>query len=241
MKKTHIANQSREMIFSKSNFNINQQKLLLTLIAQIDSKGSHIKPITITLKEMSKLYKKELESRDLKRALTKINEDFWVRNKKNTGIVTRRLFEDIDVEDGTSDITFTFHKHMEEHLINLNPYVSTNIKNIIPLKSVYSIRIYQFLRAELWNCERNNKKYEVDLDYLKEILMTPKSYDNFNLFKTYVLTPAFEQINEFTDISFTYELQKKGKKVIGIEFDIKTNVLKKQRNDYEAKKAFKEI
>ena len=237
MKKTHIANQSHEMVFSKMNFTSNQQKLLLTLIAQIDSKESHIKPITITLKEMSSLYKKELESRDLKRTLTKINEDFWIETE--TKYLARRLFEDIEVDKGNSDIKFTFHKHMEEHLLNIKPYVATNIKNIIPLKSVYSIRIYQFLKANLWNAKKNNKKYYVELDYLKEILMTPKSYKDFSLFRTFVLEPAIEQINKETDIQFTYELNKKGKKVIGIEFDIKENIFKSQRIKYEADKAYK--
>ena len=42
------------------------------------------------------------------------------------------------------------------------------------------------------------------------------------------LEPACKVINKETDIEFTYNLQKKMEKIIGIEFDIKKNI-KSQR------------
>ena len=226
MKKTYVANQSREMIFGKMNFSSNEQKLLLVLISQIDTLDNHIKPITTTLKDMSAYYGKNVRKEHLKRTLERLNKPIWIETDKS--YIMFNVFNEIHVEKGNSDITFYFHERMEKHLLHLNNYVKTNIKNIIPLKSIYSIRIYQFLKANLYKKEKYHRKHYVELDYLKEILLTPKSYKDFSLFKTKVLNPAFKEINKETDIEFTYNLHKKGKKIIGIEFDIKKNI-KSQR------------
>lgn len=231
MTKTNIATQSKAMIYSKMNYSLNEQKILLILIAQIDTKSTEIKPITITLKDMSEFYGKKIVSRELKRTLDKLNSHFWL--KIDNKHIQTSMFSEIIVEDGSSDITFIFSKRVEEHLINFKPgirFVQTNIKNIVPLSNKYSVRIYQLLKLHLWDKEVRKELFNIELEELQTIFMTPKSYNNdFNLFNTKVLKPALEEINKKTDLNFSYETHKTGRKVTTITFDMSTDMLKSSR------------
>ena len=242
MKKTYIASQSKSLIYSKMNYSINEQKLLLILIAQIDSKASSIPEITITLEEMSEFYGKKIRSRDLKNTLDKLNSDFGL-NIENKFIDTP-MFSDIKVEDQLSDITFVFSKSLEECLLNFKDgvsFVQTNIKNIIPLTNKYSIRMYQLLKLHKHEKDKYKKLFNIELESLQTIFMTPSSYNNnFNTFKTKVLKPALQEINKETDLNFKYEIHKKGRKIISITFDISINILKNSRIKHDQNKKYKE-
>ncbi|MFA6195969.1 MAG: replication initiation protein [Sulfurimonas sp.] len=240
MTKTYVATQSQEMIYSKMNYSLNEQKLLLTIIAQINSKSSEIEPKTITLKEMSEFYGKKVESRDLKRTLDSLNAHFWLKVDKS--YIQTSMFSEIRVEEKSSDITFVFSKRVEAHLLNFNNglrFVQTNIKNIIPLNCKHAIRIYQLLKFSMWEAKETKKDFFIELEELKKILMTPKSYNDFSLFNSYVLKPALEEINAHTDINFSYEIHKTKQKVTGISFKVEVDLLKSGRINFEAKEKFK--
>lgn len=241
MTKTHIATQSKSMIYSKMNYSLNEQKLLLTLIAQIDSEATVIKPIRITLKEISEFYGRKILGRDLKRTLDKLNQKFWLETESTYFQIS--MFKKIIVEKDNSDITFIFDEDVEEHLLNYKDgvrYVQTNIKNIIPLTNKYSIRIYQLLKLHLWEKQVKKELFYIELEKLQTIFMTLNSYNNnFNIFDTKVLKPALKEINKETDLNFSYEIHKIGRKVVAITFDISIDALKNSRIKHSEREAYK--
>lgn len=241
MTKTHIATQSKSMIYSKMNYSLNEQKLLLTLIAQIDSEATVIKPIKITVKEISEFYGRKILGRDLKRTLDKLNQKFWLETESTYFPIS--MFKKIIPEKHNSDITFIFDENIEEHLLNFKDgvrYVQTNIKNIIPLTNKYSIRIYQLLKLHLWEKRVKKELFYIELEKLQTIFMTPNSYNNnFNIFDTKVLKPALKDINKETDLNFSYEIHKAGRKVIAITFNISVDALKNSRIKHQEREAYK--
>ncbi len=240
MKQTNIAKQSRSLIYSKMNFTASEQRLILTLIAQINEEDSDLKPIKCTLKDLNEIYGVKLRSDNLKRNLKNINKSFWVKNDKDNWVLYN-MFYMIEIEKGSSDIAFTFHPELKEHLLNLVDRVrfgKTNIKNLVHLKSKYSIRLYQILKLHLWETEVAKREFSLDLKELKEMLMTPNSYNNFSKFNEKVLEVAQHEINKYTDINFTYAMQKVGRKVDSISFNIRTDMLKKSRMKHDAKREY---
>jgi len=241
MTKTHIATQSKSLIYSKMNYSLNEQKLLLTLIAQIDSKATVIKPITITLKEISEFYGKKVLGRDLKKTLDKLKQKFHLEIEST--YVQILMFKEIIVEKHNSNITFIFDEDSQEHLLNFKDgvrYVQTNIKNIIPLNNKYSIRIYQLLKLHLWDKQVRKELFYIELEKLQTIFMTPNSYNNnFNTFDTKVLKPALKEINKETDLNFSYEIHKTGRKVVAISFNISIDALKNSRIKHLEREAYK--
>jgi plasmid replication initiation protein len=130
----------------------------------------------------------------------------WVnkaRINKRSGKIMIRLDDDI-----------------QEYLIGLiyrNNYTQYEILNILPMKSRYSIRIYELLKSHAF---KEKKKINFDIDELKKQL-TAENYQNFNNFRVKVLDIAVKEINEFTDLGVSYETEKKGKKVVKVIFKIK--------------------
>ena len=133
-----------------------------------------------------------------------------------------------------------------------NKFLSYGLKNILNMKSQYSIRLYELLKSyhdmKIGQIDRRKAAekdiaphetyWTVELDELKKKLMTEnvKSYSNFNLFKTKVLVIAQKEINELTDIKISFEPITQGRKVVQIRFKIcrkamKERLVAEHRND----------
>ena len=121
-------------------------------------------------------------------------------NKRN-GIVKIKLDED-----------------MVPHLFDLKKkFTAYGLLNVLAMKSQYSIRIYEILQSYSYQ-----SGVTFDYDELKKILMVDgnKAYDRSNNFKQRILDPATDEINMYTDLSVSYEMIKKGRKVVKIKFCI---------------------
>lgn len=115
-------------------------------------------------------------------------------------------------------------------------FLSYGLKNVLNMKSQYSIRIYELMKSyhdmKIGQTDHRSKseklktpqkiEWTIDLDELKRLLMvdTIKSYSNFKDFRRYVLEKAQKEINELTDISVYYEPITKGRKTIKVKFTI---------------------
>ena len=115
-------------------------------------------------------------------------------------------------------------------------YLSYGLKNILCMKSQFSIRLYEMFRAYIglqsatWDKRSRMSRinapipYEwvVDLDKLKRKLMVDnvKSYSDSSLFRIKVLEPAKKEINEFSDISFDFDMLKDGRRCYAVKFII---------------------
>ena len=125
-----------------------------------------------------------------------------------------------------------------------NKFLSYGLKNILNMKSQYSIRLYELLKSyhdmKIGQIDRRKAAekdiaphetyWTVELDELKKRLMTEnvKSYSNFNLFKTKVLVIAQKEINELTDINISFEPITQGRKVVQIRFKICRKAMKER-------------
>lgn len=108
-------------------------------------------------------------------------------------------------------------------------FLSYGLKNILNMKSQYSIRLYELLKsyhdmriAQTTKNQMQKISWTIELDELKKKLMVEnvKTYDNFAGFKRRVLEVAQKEINELTDISIYFEPVTKGRKTEKVKFTI---------------------
>lgn len=108
-------------------------------------------------------------------------------------------------------------------------FLSYGLLNILRMKSQYSIRLYEILKAyHDWQggtkskISSNTISFVIDIDELKRKLMVDniKSYSDFSLFRKRVIEMSISEINKFTDLEVLCEPIKKGRKVIQIKFFI---------------------
>ncbi len=117
-------------------------------------------------------------------------------------------------------IRIRFDETMQKYLVGLSEnYTQYSLLCILPMRSAYSIRLYELLKSYLGNKKRYCNK-EFNVNDLKEKIQAP--YERFPDFRRKALEKAVREINEYTDIEISWKPIPKGRKVIKIHFEIKS-------------------
>ncbi len=129
-------------------------------------------------------------------------------------------------QEGEATITAQFNNKLKPYLLNLaGNFTQAEIKQLFRLKSFYSYRLYWLLKQY----QTFGQRY-IEIDELREMLNLQEKYDRFQDFKIKVLNVAMKELKS-SDMAFTFDLEKKGRKVVGIRFYFATSALLKQRSD----------
>lgn len=181
----------------------------------------------------------------LKGLVSKVN---WL-TKEDGSEVTVNWLQKAWTDKRKGKAKIRFDEDLIPHLFDLREkYLSYGLKNILLMKSGYSIRIYEMLKAhydmkisQTDKRDKTDKSYSprpilwsVDLDDFKRKVGADdvKSYKDYSLFRRKVLEVAEREINELTDMKVSFTPSKKGRKVTGIEFRIVAkNAVKKRMID----------
>lgn len=171
------------------------------------------------IKDKSNIY------RDLKKAVNSFEgKGFAITqkiNKKKENRIYFAWFSRIIYLDGESKITIGIDPMLKELMLNAKKMCFYQIKYPLNFHNIYSKRIYYYLKSF------EDTGWRIDnLDELRIKLDCPKTYERYADFKRSVLKPAYEEINDGSDISFEYEEIKIKGKVTQIKFAIRTNKLK---------------
>jgi len=144
--------------------------------------------------------------RVMSRVLTIYDDDGWTkynvfsrcRYKKKTGI-----------------LELGFHPDLRPHYLNLkDKFVQIGLMEYLTLPSVYSQRIFEFLKS--WD---DKPETSIFLSGLHEMLDTPESLrKNFAHFRRRVLEQAHKDIHEKTKLTYDWEPIKTGNAVTEIRF-----------------------
>lgn len=151
--------------------------------------------------------------KNLKEAVYKaMSRVIVINNGKNWSMYNLFSKCSLDSQKGTLEICF--HPDLREHYLQLKQYIKYNLLDFMCLPSIYSQRLFEFLKS--WD---DRKESVIDLKELHEMLDTPQSLrkDFFN-FKVRVLEKAHKDILKFTDLYYTWEPVKKGRAVSWIKF-----------------------
>lgn len=174
---------------------------------------------------------------DVKRVLKGLRDkSMWLTLPNGSETVVGWL-DRVTTDKGSGIVKIKIDDRLVPYLFDLKSrYLSYGLKNILCIKSQYSIRIYELLKTyyemKIAQTDKrpkgqkitkpNSIEWTIDINELKKMLMvdTIKSYNNYKDFRKKVLEPAYREINELTDIFFKFEPIPKGRKVIGIKFII---------------------
>lgn len=124
-------------------------------------------------------------------------------------------------EDGLWQVELMCTPSAMQYIFNIENlgYLKYRLKSVVNLTSRYSYVLYLILES---NCYRRN--IEILLNDLKKMLnCTGESYEKFKVFNDRILKNCHKEINEKTDISYTYSTIKKGRKVVAISFEVERN------------------
>lgn len=218
--------QSNELIGGKQALKLNSAKLIRSAIMQVVREDEELKPYVITIKELSDLIK--VPASNLYRDIEAITDDIiknpvYIREVKNGK--TERFVKIPWVEwceyKADTGVAIKLNERLKPFLLNLREhYAQYSLQEILVMKSVYAIRIYEILHEKVMGraIPRNGTHVVLSVDELRECCGCENKYPAFGNFKDKVIDTAVREINRVTlyDLTFTYV--KKGKSVMAIDF-----------------------
>jgi len=153
---------------------------------------------------------------NVKEALKKLRDkSFYLLDENGTWVLIGWLAK-VKILPKSGKVKFKFDEDMQKYLIGLRErgnYTQYSLLCVLPMRSTYSVRLYELLKSYLGQGARRKK---FDIDDLKKKLAAP--YGRFPDFRRKALEVAVREINQYTDIETTWEPITKGRKVVEVEF-----------------------
>ena len=119
----------------------------------------------------------------------------------------------VNISQGSGNITVKFDEDMSKYINGLlNNYTQYTFLNILPMKSAYSVRLYELLKSYAFTYT-----HEFEVEELKKLIMCDH-YTNFAHFRQKVIEPAIIEINRYTDLNISWKPIKFGAKVTHVKF-----------------------
>jgi len=212
--------------------NINEQRLVLYILALIDKRDNDFKPYRISIKELGNI-------------LGTARKDLYTQfDKATNGLMTKiiRWIEAPYTEDetlhkvtwcshaamtkGKGFVQISFDPHLRPFLLALKGYFTIyELRAVIRLKNHYSLRLYQFLKFNQGMGRKDGRTTALaPFEWLREYLgADSEAYTHYGHFKSKVLRPAQKDIHAKTDILFDFVQHKEGRRVTCLEFSWRNN------------------
>lgn len=152
----------------------------------------------------------------IKKSLGNLVSNYFWLTLEDGSETTIHWLEKATLKKGSGKISVRLDSDMQKYICGLySNYTQYSLLYVLPMKSTYSMRIYELLKSYAFT-----KKHEFEIDELKRMLGC-QHYERFPDFRRNVLDVATKEINEFTDLEISWEPKTQGRKVIAIKFKIK--------------------
>jgi plasmid replication initiation protein len=218
MTKATTIRQDYQLVNAKYKLSTTEIKFILLSLTQIKKEDTEFQEYEIKVSELEAYLQAEQNETRLKQFAKKMMSK-PLEVPTGDGWIIANWFGDVEYIRGQAKFKVSFSKKLKPYLLDLQKrFVNYNLRYIIPLTSSYSVRIYQMLKEY----EKLKIRY-IKVDELMDILQVPTSYKIYNRFKEKVLEIAEKELLEHTDIYFTLEEEKEGRKVDRLIFRIYPN------------------
>ena len=208
---------------------LSQQKLMLHIFAMIKPSDTELPRYEMSIYEFLKLCGVDPHNGSMYKQVKKNIEDIanakvqWIRLAGTQKITMFRWLSSATIDEGTGKIVLTLDQSLKPHLIQLKEFYTTmNITYTLPMKSQYSLKIYELCKSYqnlylskkqkgeplVWNIETLKKQVDCNATNWAHVRRT-------------VLDKAKSEINGHTDILFDYAVYEKDRqRVIAISVTI---------------------
>ncbi|SHH42490.1 replication initiation protein [Tepidibacter thalassicus] len=234
----NLVTKSNTLIEASYNLSTNEQRIILFLASKIQPTDEEFRLMRFKIKDIidildvkGKGIYSELQQATsdlISKTLTIITSYEDNPNKHKKLQVSWLASAEYLEKEGIVELEFS--SKLKPYLLQLkNRFTSYELKNILKLKSKYSIRIYELMKQY-----EKIKDRVVELEELRYILgLKENEYSQYGNLKQRILKRAQAEINKKTDINFEFEEIKVGRKVEKIRFIINS---KKIENVVEEEK-----
>jgi plasmid replication initiation protein len=215
----YLVVQDNEFINFRNTLTVQEARVFLSMVAQVEKDDAEFKVYKIEIDKFVEavgLKRKDMHE-ELKKVSDQLTSKKFRKEKEDGSFLITNYVSSAEYRSGEGFIELTFDPKLKPYLLGLkSKFTQYDIRNILALRSIFSILLFQLLKQFEKIGERTFNL--IDLKY--KLNVDDKYQDKYNNFKMKVLEVAEKEIKENCDIYFEYEELKQGKKVIGIKFFI---------------------
>lgn len=219
---------SNDLIKGKSNLSLNELKLLRLTIMQVIAEDKDLLTYHVKINDLAKIldistpsiYRDVIEMcRHLLQEIVCVGDG----NPKHKW----KMFQwcsTCQYDNGT--ITIKLHDNLKPYLIQLKEhYTQYMLQDILMLKTVYAVRLYELIREEM----KGKKVYadktatvSLDVEAIRKATDTENKYEKMGMFTKRVIDSAISEINNKSCYHIAYEYIKESRKIVGFKFKIES-------------------
>ena len=136
------------------SLSLSQQKLMLHIFAMIKPSDTELPRYEMSIYEFLKLCGVDPHNGSMYKQVKKNIEDIanakvqWIRLAGTQKITMFRWLSSATIDEGTGKIVLTLDQSLKPHLIQLKEFYTTmNITYTLPMKSQYSLKIYELCKS----------------------------------------------------------------------------------------------
>jgi len=232
---TKVIRQPSPLTFTRHNLNVPEKRIIYKIIESIQNRLQR----NVVVQDLFNSEKKilvDINTTDLvpngnknrshiKAALKRLSAiqfDVVGEDKRGTYDTTAKVIKDFKHYKNKPIIEIEIDEKMKDFYFELaSGYTNYKLAIAFNSSSAYTMKLYEFLSAFKTKDNINNKNWS--LSYLCDYFGVPDSYRRFSKFDEKILRPAASELNsnDESDINFSYEGIKKGRKIEDVSFTIK--------------------
>lgn len=223
--------ESNTLIDGSYKLSIDELRLINLAASKVNSVGVfNPEYIIVTAKEFSDTYNIDLASvykQIRKAASTAHTKSVTLYEKGDT--INRPWFSEIrySTTGDCSHVKIIFGELIRPHLYELSKdFTQVKLRYLANLDTPFSLRLYLWLsRAKNLNKNIKNGKIEclLSIDDMKERSGLADKHKDYRKFKSLVIQPAINKINQYTDLVVSFEGVRTGLKTTAIKFTYSTS------------------
>jgi len=223
MPKPLVVSKANSLIEATYYLSLAEQRLLLFVIARLDSREDLTAGIshTITASDLAAAFgmprKQAYEL--LRDAAERLYERSVIVHRPDAvdpskDFTLTRWVSTVDFDGSHGQVSLFFAPGILPFISHLRrEFAQYQLVHVAQMTSIYAIRLYELLIQ--W---RSTGSRDVSLTWLRERFDLQEKYSNIRDLKRFVINPAVEQINEHSDLWVTWEQRKRGRVIEALIF-----------------------
>ena len=216
---------SNELIRASYKLTVNEQRLVLACIAQLDprkpipkTREGDIRPIRVTVGDFAETY--QISDRSTAyTALQEATDRLYERDIKTYDESGRRYgrfrwVQAVEYHQGQGYVELTFTQRVVPYITLLHRQFTTYLlKQIAQVNTIYAMRIFELLMQF-----KKTGVVVMSLDEFKLLLELEDKYDRFSNLKARVIEPAIKELTDKAGLQIHWEPIRKKRTVTALRF-----------------------
>jgi plasmid replication initiation protein len=228
---------ANDLVRAKANWTRLEHRVVGMMISQLDKDDEAFAPQRIYIKDLMELSGTDygaLYERAEAICSKLLKQEVYIRDEVD-GKRRYRGYSPIvmcEYVEGDGCIVAQFNEAMKPFLLQLRKrFTMYRLQNFMRLTSQHSMRVYELLKMR-----SDLRHLRITIEELRAILSCEHSYSRFSDFKRKVIDKTQQEIAEKTDISFKYQVERKGRTPTHVRFIIEDENENQPRSSGSAQK-----